>query len=237
MLEARDLSAGYHQEIILHQLNMVFGSHGISFVAGVNGVGKSLLLRLLSGFLIPQKGRIIQHQEKYPALMHQKPILLNRSVRDNLLFILQAEQKNTHQKDTAQTEIDKTLEATGLMALSDKNALSLSVGQQKLLSFAMVLVMQRDYWLLDEPTASLAPDAKEMVENLLISARAEGQKMVIVSHEAQQIKRLAGKDDDILFLSHETEKADRIQNHYIMKVNEFFENPPHSQAMKFINHV
>ncbi|MCH9852645.1 MAG: ATP-binding cassette domain-containing protein [Alphaproteobacteria bacterium] len=249
-LELRELSVGYGKKTVLHRLNMVFARDNISFVAGANGVGKSLLLKTLAGFIVPQHGAVIGIQQQLPALMHQKPILLNRSVLENLRFIALAE-KNNAEKNNAKIAnrkidnelIDDVLMQAGLFEARQKNAYSLSVGQQKLLSFASMMVMRRDYWLLDEPTASLAPDMKNRIEQLIIKARQRGQKMVIVSHDMAQIKLLAKDKDDILFLFHCDVHQDMVTADGVamqpmqamMQVSDFFKRPPNAQAQQFIN--
>ncbi|MCH9844837.1 MAG: ATP-binding cassette domain-containing protein [Alphaproteobacteria bacterium] len=248
-LELRDISVGYGEKTLLHGLNMVFAGDRISFVAGANGVGKSLLLKTLAGFIAPQHGMVMGIKHQLPALMHQKPIILNRSVYENLRFILRAENSNA-QRDNQ--EIDNVLMQVGLFDMRHKNAWALSVGQQKLLSFASIIMMRRDYWLLDEPTASLAPDTKNKIEQLISDARKQGQKMVIVSHDMAQIKLLAKGKDDILFLHHcdetqdmpESIPGDNLAVQPIkpipikpIQVSDFFKNPPNAQAKEFINHI
>ncbi len=242
-LELRDVSVGYGEKTLLHRLNMVFGSDRISFVAGANGVGKSLLLKTLAGFIAPQHGMVMGIKHQLPALMHQKPIILNRSVQENLRFILRAE-KNKAQNNNAQRdnqEINDVLKQVGLFDMRYKNAWALSVGQQKLLSFASIIMMRRDYWLLDEPTASLAPDTKNKIEQLMSDARKRGQKMVIVSHDMAQIKLLAQEKDDILFLHHCDETQNMVMTDALpiqpIQVTDFFKHPPNAQAKEFINHV
>ncbi len=228
-LELRNASIGYGETTLLHRLNMVFASDRISFVAGANGVGKSLLLKTLAGLIAPQQGMVSGIKHHLPALMHQKPIMLNRSAQENLRFITRAEK-------TDNALISEVLGQVGLFDMRHKNAMALSVGQQKLLSFAMLMLMRRDYWLLDEPTASLAPDTKNKIERLIKDARKQGQKMVIVSHDMAQIKLLAKGKDDILFLHH-TDEIPEIKSIQLIQVSDFFKNPPHSQAAEFINDI
>ena len=242
-LELRDISVGYGEKTLLHGLNMVFASQRISFVAGANGVGKSLLLKTLAGFIAPQHGTVIGIQYQLPALMHQKPILLNRSVYENLLFIALVKKNNAKKNNAGNKnqqivneEIETVLKQVELFDVRHKNAWALSVGQQKLLSFASIIIMRRDYWLLDEPTASLAPDTKNKIEQLMSEARQLGQKMVIVSHDMAQIKLLAKEKDDILFLYHDDE-TQKIQPIKPIQVSDFFNNPPNAQAKEFINHT
>ncbi|MBX9700813.1 MAG: ATP-binding cassette domain-containing protein, partial [Acetobacteraceae bacterium] len=77
---------------ILHGLDFVLSAGAPSLIVGPNGAGKSVLLRLLHGLLPPDAGRIAWSGGTDPrsrqAMVFQRPVLLRRSVRANLLYPL-----------------------------------------------------------------------------------------------------------------------------------------------------
>ena len=70
--------------------------------------------------------------------------------------------------------------------------------------------MKRPLWLLDEPTSSLAKDNQIAVEQCIQQAHRQGTKIILVSHDSEQIKRLASPTNNlILRLVHESEQGSR----------------------------
>ncbi len=231
MLRCDNLTAGYGAKIILRKLNVSFSATGISFIAGDNGTGKSLLLSVLAGLHQPADGAVTYQGDRAPALFAQQPILLRRSVQQHLDYIAGAQKRTGQNRLT----ITQALQQVGLTEKADYSAHKLSLGQQKLLGFASLLLMQTDYWLLDEPTASLSAQAKQRIEDVMMAMRVQGQKMIIVTHEIGQIKTLADKQDDILFLMGDNDEANAV-NYTHMKVADFLASPPNQQAQEFINY-
>ncbi len=199
------LCAGFANQKILHELNFTLSMQGITLIAGANGTGKSLLLHVLAGLHPPMQGTITfpktlpkKTPEKPPALSMQTPILLERTVLKNLLFALQAE---GIAKNDGYDLANLALSQLKIEKLRHQHVKTLSGGEKRLLAFARILVLNRQIWLLDEPTAMLAPKATELCETLIQSAKTSGKKIIMVTHEISQIKRLATKPtDDILFL-------------------------------------
>ena len=89
--EGVHLSFGKH--LIFSNLNLEIGAQGITAIMGPNGAGKSLILRLLAGLLMPGQGSVRFNQSnRIPrdqiGFVFQRPVLLRRSVQDNLLHAL-----------------------------------------------------------------------------------------------------------------------------------------------------
>lgn len=181
----------------LLDVTLALPGQGVTVVLGANGAGKSVLLRALTG-LIPSQGQL--HWNGAPltetlraqlALVFQKPVLLRRSVRGNLAFVLKARGLYT------QENVNELLHHVGLSYLAEAPARHLSGGEQQRLALARALALRPQALLLDEPTASLDPASTAAVEQILSNARARGMKLILVTHDLNQARRLA---DDIVFL-------------------------------------
>jgi tungstate transport system ATP-binding protein len=85
----------------------------------------------------------------------------------------------------------QALQDAGLHELARRQARTLSGGQQQRLTFARALAAQPDVLLLDEPTASLAPQAKRDAEALMAQCTQRGITLLFASHNLGQVKRLA----------------------------------------------
>jgi tungstate transport system ATP-binding protein len=168
-------------------------------VMGPNGAGKSLLLRLLHGLIAPTAGRIswagralTPELTRRQALVFQRPVLLRRSVADNIAFVL-ADMTATRRS----AAVDRALDAARLTDRARQPARLLSGGEQQRLALARALVRQPALLLLDEPCASLDPASTLAVEQMIDAAHAAGTKILLVTHNIAQARRLA---DDIVFL-------------------------------------
>ena len=165
-----------------------------TMILGPNGAGKSLLLRVLHGLTLPQGGRITfpgnLGLQKHQAMVFQRPVLLRRSVMENVAFALRARGTDRNQsRDIA----GHWLERAGLGDLADAPARRLSGGEQQRLAMVRALACDPKLIFLDEPCANLDPRASVQIEHLIKSAVASGVKVIMVTHDQAQARRLGGE--------------------------------------------
>ena len=200
-------------------------SPGITVVMGFNGAGKSLLLRLLHGLIEPTSGRVqwagnplndkIMRRQ---AMVFQKPVLLRRSVAENIDFALAT------RGIRSKSRRDIILHEAGLDGIARRPARLLSGGEQQRLALARALATEPEILFLDEPSASLDPGSVNAIENNVLEAADRGMKIMFVTHEVRQAQRLA---DDIVFLH-----AGKMAEH--ADANEFFANPVSKEATAYL---
>ena len=171
-----------------------FDSEMPTMILGPNGAGKSLLLRVLHGLTLPQGGRIIfpenLGQQHHQAMVFQRPVLLRRSVTENVAFALRARGTDRHQaRDIAR----HWLERAGLGDLGEAPARRLSGGEQQRLAMVRALACDPKLIFLDEPCANLDPRASVQIEHLIKAAIKTGVKVVMVTHDQAQARRLGGE--------------------------------------------
>jgi len=164
---------------------------GITVIMGPNGAGKSLLLRLLHGLVAPTAGEVTCSGKQ--AMVFQRPVMLRRSVEANLLFAL----NRVCPPREATRRCAAILSEIGLEAQARQPARALSGGEQQRLALARALALEPETLFLDEPTASLDPAATLAIEGMVQRAVTGGTKIVLVTHDLGQSRRLA---DDIVFL-------------------------------------
>lgn len=184
---------------ILDNVDLTVGGNGISVIMGPNGAGKSVLLRLLTGLLDPDAGQVSwagsrPDRARRPSLgfVFQKPVLLRRSAIANVRYALRGTGRSERTRRAAEA-----LARAGLQHLADSPARLLSGGEQQRLALARALAPEPEVLLLDEPCANLDPAATAAIEKLIEDAGARGIKIVLVTHNVGQAKRLA---DDVTFL-------------------------------------
>ena len=182
---------------ILDNLACRISPRGISVIMGANGAGKSVLLRVMSGLIRPSSGQVRIHPaiEGKTGMVFQRPVLLRRSVEANLDHALRIARFG---KAERQARIDALLETGGLKSFARQPARSLSGGEQQRLQMARALAAEPKLLLMDEPTASLDPGATLAIEELIGATSETGVKIVMVTHDIGQARRLA---DEVLFLA------------------------------------
>lgn len=174
---------------------------GISVVLGPNGAGKSVLLRVLAALIAPDAGRVswghgTPRRELRPALgfVFQKPVLLRRSALANVRYALRATGAGRRESTTRARD---ALRFAGLESLARSPARLLSGGEQQRLAIARALATDPEVLFLDEPTANLDPASTARIERLVQEAGSAGRKVVLVTHDLGQARRLAA---DVAFL-------------------------------------
>ena len=200
-------------------------AEGITAIVGANGAGKSLLLRALHGLLPLSAGKIRWGEgleQDRRALMRQQPQFLRRSVLQNLIFALQL---HGWKKKSAQDRAQETLDWLQLSDKAEALAPNLSPGLKARLAMARALAIEPGVLLLDEPTASLDPEAALALEELIGFARDQGTKVILVSHSLGQVRRLA---QDVLML-------DQGRSIYFGPTETFFDAPSHPKAQSFLH--
>ena len=186
---------------LIDHLSLELGPGTRSIVMGPNGAGKSLLLRLIAGLLQPSGGEICyggrnadESLRRRAAFVFQRPVLLRRSVAANLTHALKT--YGVPRAERARRR-DELLALGQLQDIAERPARVLSGGEQQRLAMVRALGAQPDLLLLDEPTASLDPQATAAIEALVGQAAAAGVKIVMVTHDRGQAQRLA---DEVFFL-------------------------------------
>lgn len=211
---------------LIDGIELEIASPGITAVMGPNGAGKSLFLRLLHGLIQPTSGSIQwdgqlanEGHRKRQAMVFQRPVLLRRSVAANVEFALGLRRK----RDPARR--DEVLSAVDLLDRAAQSARRLSGGEQQRLALARALATDPEVMFLDEPTANLDPAATAIIESVVEQTRDNGTKIVFVTHDIGQARRLA---DDIIFMH-------RGQVWETSAAMPFFNGPRTREARQFID--
>ena len=212
-------------QTLIDDLSMDLKPNAISVIMGPNGAGKSLLLRLLHGLIPPASGIIkwggnpmndaIRRRQ---AMVFQRPVMLRRSVAANIDFAIKLRGVASH------NQRQQALSAVDLANKADQPAKSLSGGEQQRLALARALTTDPAILFLDEPTANLDPASTATIEKIMRAAHKDGTKIVLVSHDLGQARRLA---HEIIFMHRGRiiEQTPAIQ---------FFNAPASKQANDFL---
>ncbi len=189
LLAARGVARSYGRLEALAPTGLELHEGEIVVLVGPNGAGKSTLLTILAGALPPSSGSI----EVAPVARHvgwapQQPAqYAHLSARENLeLFAGLAG------LDDAGAAASRMLERMGLPEGRERAA-QLSVGNQQRLNLALGLLGEPRVLLLDEPTASLDPEQRRRLWQLLDDHRRGRGAAIVSTHSLEEVARLADR--------------------------------------------
>ena len=135
--------------------------HGL---AGHNGCGKTVLLKLIMGILEPDRGRIDLEgmDRRAMTMMSQRPYLLTGSVYDNIVYPLKLRRIKPDE-----AKINELLERTGLLAQKNQYARSLSSGERQKLSFIRAIIFRPEFIIMDETLSNLDPESERVIVEII----------------------------------------------------------------------
>jgi tungstate transport system ATP-binding protein len=225
LLELRDVTFVRDGKELVARTNLVLAREGRTIILGPNGAGKSLLMRLAHGLIKPTHGAIIAGRngsgQSCQAMVFQRPVLLRRSAIANVTHALAL--KNVPRR-LRNGLAEQALEHFGLAGLARRPARILSGGEQQRLALARAWVLEPDILFLDEPSSALDPAATKAVEDAINAFHAKGTKILMVTHDLGQARRLA---DDVVFMC-----CGRILEH--TPATRFFDTPETAAAATFL---
>jgi len=177
ILEIEGLSGGYGKVPILHGIEFSVAENEVVGILGHNGMGKSTLLKTLTGFLPAGSGTIRLHSSDITRMPtyeraglglgyvpQGRGIFSQLTVRENLRFAW-----HEYAGDSEHGVLEAVLsDFPRLRPLLDREGGALSGGEQQLLALARCLMGDPDFLLLDEPTEGIQPSVIEEIEETLL---------------------------------------------------------------------
>lgn len=217
MIKIKNISKSFGGKVVLKDCSFNVKKNSITTLVGPNGCGKTTLFNIISRTLKLDDGQIIYNKKDITKLKSyniaklnisrtfQDPILfknltvwqhLRLAVRDNSSFWKNFLQKNNltkKQKD----KINKILKDLKLEDKTKSKPNDLSGGQRKLLDLAIALVSDFDTIMLDEPTAGVAPQLRELIKKIILKLKKQGKTIFIIEHDMNFVMSIS---DDIIVL-------------------------------------
>ena len=204
MLKLENINHFYGNRQVLKNINLEVARGELFGLIGPTGAGKTTLLRIIDLLEAPASGEIYFDGAKVAAtgrrpldirrrmaFVLQKPVVFNASVYDNIAAGLRWRRQSRSQ--ISQT-VEPLLEVTGLNALKDKNARTLSGGEAQRVAIARAVADSPELLLLDEPTANLDPVSTLRIEEMIGDIYKRYQTTIIMTtHDLAQGRRLAGR--------------------------------------------
>lgn len=163
-------------------------------LSGANGAGKTTLLRVIAGLDAAHCADFEFEASQvslsnYPRALHRRigfvhhhPVLFSTSVLANVAFGLRA--AGVARADVAR-RTDAAIDWAGIRPLVDTPPLALSAGEKQRVALARVHALDPVLYLLDEPTANLDENGRELVTRLIDAISEEGRTLLIACHDRE----------------------------------------------------
>ncbi len=206
VLSLKDVTIYQENKVILSQINLEVNHGEFLYIIGKTGTGKSSFMKTLYGDLplTEGEGHIVEYdlaalQEKDIPYLRRKigivfqdfKLLPDRSVNDNMLFVLKA----TGWTDATemQNKIDEVLDKVGMKGFANQMPHQLSGGEQQRVAIARALLNDPELILADEPTGNLDPQTSVEVLEVLKNINALGKTIIMATHDYALLMKFPSK--------------------------------------------
>lgn len=208
IIRIKDLYKSFGENEVLRGVNLDVHNKENVVVLGRSGTGKSVLIKIICGLLMPDSGEVnvlgkevellsgkeLQKLRLEIGFSFQSSALYDSmTVRENLDFPLVRHSKNLSKKER-QREIEKVLDDVGLLQTINQMPSELSGGQRKRIGIARTLILRPKIMLYDEPTSGLDPITSIEINNLINQVRHEyNTTSIIITHDLTCAKTTGDK--------------------------------------------
>lgn len=198
-IELKNVSKSYKKNVILKDINVKFEDGKIYGFIGRNGSGKTVLLKLICGYIKPTTGDIYYDEKTLNKDIDIPPS--TRCLIENPQFL---PYKTGYQnlklladilKLIGEKEIEETLKKVNLYNEKDKLYHKYSLGMKQKLGIAQVLMENPHVIILDEPFNGIEDETAKKLRNVLIEEKNKGKIIIIASHIKEDIDILV----DVLY--------------------------------------
>ncbi|MEG0779851.1 MAG: ABC-F family ATP-binding cassette domain-containing protein [Oscillospiraceae bacterium] len=215
LLSAEHLSINFGDRQLLEDVNLYVNDGDKIGIIGVNGTGKSTLLRILAGFLPPDRGTVSRDPNVQISFLPQNPVMQDdATVLEQVFLSFPAEFRALNEY-----EARAMLTQLGISDFGQRVG-TLSGGQRKRVALAAALIHPSDVLILDEPTNHLDSEMVAWLEQRLIRRRGG---LLMVTHDRYFLERV---------VNHITEVSQSKLYHYEANYSHYLELKAQRQEME-----
>lgn len=194
MIELNHVTKIIKKNTVLDDVSYTFEEGQVYGLYGENGSGKTMLLRAISGLIVPTMGEIIcggkklhediSFPENAGIVIENMELLPRFTARENLRLLAKIKKTATEQ------DITEALNAVGLDPDSKKKVKKFSLGMKQRLNIAQAVFEKQQVILLDEPTNALDSEGVLMIYDLIKREKARNAIIVIATHHREDLKEM-----------------------------------------------
>ena len=179
-----NLSKSFGTNQVLVDLNITFPEHEITCIMGPSGCGKTTLLKILMGFIHPDKGTVRGVPKLKSAVFQEDRLCESFNAVSNIRLICD------RKVDTG--KIILHLEKIGLKGSLDRQVREFSGGMKRRVAIVRAILAKSDVLFLDEPFKGLDVDTKKDVMQY-VKENIQGKTVIMVTHSMEEVKALHGR--------------------------------------------
>ncbi|MFW9781484.1 MAG: ABC transporter ATP-binding protein [Candidatus Heimdallarchaeota archaeon] len=237
VIETKNLTKNFDGRIVVDHLNLRIYRGEILSLLGPNGAGKTTTIKMLTTILKPDQGSAyinrydIQKNKKdirkLISIVPQEIVLYDDlSGLENLLFFGKL---HNIPISKLKTEAENILRALGLAKRSDK-VKNYSGGLKRRLNFGICTIMNTEILFLDEPTAGLDPQARNIIWQMIKDKKKEGKTIILTTHDMYEAEILSDRvliidNGKIIAEGSPNELKDRYSEHNILELKYKLNSP------------
>lgn len=202
MITVENISKTLKRRKVLDDVSLEFSKGRIYGLKGRNGAGKTMLLRAISGLIVPESGMIkidekelgkeIDFPPSVGLLIENTNVLPEFSLMKNLQLLAKIKKVATID------EIKATIKSVGLDPEDKQPVRRYSLGMKQRAAIAQALFERPEIILLDEPTNAIDVDGVKQIRDILLQEKERGATIVIASHNEEDLSTLT---DEIIYMS------------------------------------
>lgn len=192
IVKVENVTKYFKQEKVLDDVNMNLETGHIYGIVGKNGAGKTVLFKIIAGFIKPSSGKvtvagkIIGVDRDFPdslGLIIETPGFLSQyNAYQNLLYLANINNK------ISKEDIKEAIRMVGLDPDSNKKVGKFSLGMRQRLGIAQAIMENPNLIILDEPMNGLDKKGIEDVKELLLKLKGDGKTILMASHYAEDME-------------------------------------------------
>jgi len=218
LIQIKNVSISFDKQVVLENISFDINDKETILVVGQSGCGKSVLMKIIAGLLIPDSGKVIidgkqlvesskpdaiKIRQNLAMLFQGSALLDSMNVFQNVALPLFEHTKLSHQE--IEKLVKEKLALVGLTDILHRMPAELSGGMKKRVAFARAIITNPQYIIYDEPTTGLDPVmASEIISLISKLHHTHSTATVIVTHDLYCIEKISGRivmlaDNNIIF--------------------------------------
>lgn len=177
MIEIKNVTKIIKNNTVLENINLKINDGEMMLLRGHNGCGKTMLLRLIAGFIKPTVGEVKKNESSEIGVIIENPsFFLEETAFYNLKYLADIRKKITDE------EILSSMKQLGLFEYRNNKVKTFSLGMKQRLALCQAFMENPDIILLDEPFNAIDDENVKKVVNILNKLKSKGKIIVIASH-------------------------------------------------------